>query len=250
MTFLVIAHSHRSDLIPHWLHSATVEALRKPCNYVNLHESHFCDVGRSRDQLARIALSSDRTTHVLFVDDDIIIPDSECLAHMLEFLEKNNASIVSGLYYKRYPPHEPLIMDMKVVDGQPYITFPFANKEIPKDTLIRVGCVPAGFLLVKREAFEKIGEPYFVYGAPELCKGLPLGEWTPGEDVYFSWKARKAGFELWVDTRADLLHYVPKLIGNPKLIEAVIGTGAAHTAKLTKKLEEHASGPEKEMSRE
>jgi hypothetical protein len=55
-----------------------------------------------------------------------------------------------------------------------------------------------------------------VYGDTELDKESGEIAQPLGEDVYFSLKAAEAGFNLWVDTRASLLHYVPHFIGLPE----------------------------------
>jgi hypothetical protein len=82
LAFLVIAHSYRTETVAHWLHSATLEALEKPCKFAHVYEGHVFDLGASRTSLAKIALSLPETTHILFVDDDIIIPDPKSLLHV------------------------------------------------------------------------------------------------------------------------------------------------------------------------
>jgi hypothetical protein len=146
---------------------------------------------------------------------------------MFNFLEKNNEQIVSGLYLESnvssgscsmcgVAKHRPLIMAMAEQEGKILFGFPYADKPIPKTNLIKVGAVPAGFLLIKREVFEKISKPWFVYGDPELDAKQARHGQPFGEDVYFSYKARNAGFNLWVDTRASLLHYAPDFVGLPE----------------------------------
>ncbi|GAI70672.1 unnamed protein product, partial [marine sediment metagenome] len=61
------------------------------------------------------------------------------------------------------------------------------------DGLIKIGGAGAGFLLIKREVFEKIPYPWFSFE-----KG--------GEDLYFSDKARGNGFETWCDMSVLLGH--------------------------------------------
>lgn len=91
-------------------------------------------------------------THILFLDDDLIIPDPKTLVRMFEFIRDKPAHIISGLYYGKNTPHFPLIMsEVETKDGLRFI-FPFgppAWKPIPENTVMKVGVVPAGFLLVK-----------------------------------------------------------------------------------------------------
>lgn len=225
--FLVIGHSIRTDTVPHWLHPATLEAMIKPCQYTHAFESHIFDIGESRNDIVQMALNLDQMTHLLFIDDDIIIPNPKSLIYMMDTLEQFDAQIVSGLYYKKQPPHEPLIIQMTETKDLIGFAFPFDNdkKPPPPDAMIKVGSVPAGFLLVKREVFEKIEKPWFVYGDKELSakQGGALTAAAPGEDVYFSRKARRAGYNLWVNTQADLIHYCPTFIGRETTVQKFIG---------------------------
>jgi len=166
-------------------------------------------------------------THLLFVDDDIIIPLKDSLVNMWNFLEKNNEYIVSGLFYRKSPPHYPLLIACEEIDGKIRFGFP-CGMNPPVNKVCRVGATGGGLLLIKREVFEKVESPWWVWGDSEMTKkqaifeeDSPYNEWT-GEDIYFSLKARAAGFSIWVDTRADLLHYVPQFIGNQKLVKLVM----------------------------
>ena len=47
------------------------------------------------------------------------------------------------------------------------------------------------FLLVKFSVFEKIPEPWFLFGRNKE------GELVQGEDTYFCVQARKAGYDVW-----------------------------------------------------
>jgi len=237
--FLIIAHSKRGDIVPHWLHQATLSALDMPCPNAHIYESHIFDIGESRQSLTEMFMNIPEATEILYVDDDITIPDRKSLVKMHGFLESKNESIVSGLYWEKSQAtiickecgswkHRPLILAMAEQNGQILFGFPFQDKPIPENSVIKVGAVPAGFLLVKREVFEKIPPPWFVYGDPELTKKQAIKTGQPfGEDVYFSRKARQAGFNLWVDTRAKLLHYVPNFIGDSESLEFV-RTGMTH----------------------
>jgi len=225
IALIVIGHCKRTEHVPHWQHQATMAALKKPCLSMDIYESHIFDIGASRQAIAESFLSFPEATHLLFVDDDITIPDSDSLVRMFNFLEKNNESIVSGLYYNKTPPHHPLIMACEETETELRFAFPYAGKEPPRNHVIKVGAVPCGFLLIKRQVFEKIPKPWFVYGDPELARKQLLKRGAPpGEDIYFSLKARKHGFNLWVDTRADLLHYVPTFVGRKEVVDSIFTT--------------------------
>ena len=231
MAFLIVGHCLRGDSVPHWLHAATMERLAKPCQFAHIYETHTFDIGRSRQLVAEMFLKVPEATHLLFVDDDIVIPKDDSLIRMFHVLEKLNASIVSGLYNRRDQTGIerdgiPLIMMCKDEgNGKLAFCFPFAQKLVPPKKLIKVDIVPAGFLLIKREVFEKIPAPWFVYGSSEFAE-------KHGEDVYFSLKAAKHGFSLWVDTYVELLHFVPQFIGNPELIKLVLRDSASLPMQL------------------
>jgi len=218
--FLIIAHCKRSDGIPHWLHAATMEQLLKPCRFAHIYETEAFDIGQSRQTAAEMFLKVPEATLLLFVDDDIAIPKADSLMKMVEVMEAKNISIISGLYVRKdrtgIEKEIPLIMACEDRGGgQLAFGFPFKDKPYPPSTLIKVGAVPAGFLLIKREVLEKTPPPWFVYGSSEFTK-------KHGEDIYFSMKTRKAGFSLFVDTYVELLHYVPHWAGNPELIRLVL----------------------------
>jgi hypothetical protein len=199
--------------------------LKKPCLSLDMYESHIFDIGDSRQSLAESFLSIPEATHLLFVDDDITVPNPDSLTGMFQFLDKYHEHVVSGLYYRKQPPHHPLIMACEEKEDRLLFSFPYADKEPPVNQLIKVGAVPCGFLVIKREVFEKIPKPWFVYGDPELSrKQLAKAGAPPGEDIYFSLKARKAGFNLYVDCRADLLHYVPSFVGRKMLVDSVFNS--------------------------
>ncbi len=68
----------------------------------------------------------------------------------------------------------------------------------------KVGWVSGNFMMVKREVFKKIGffnEDYFMYF----------------EDVEFCYRAKKAGFEVWVNPNVNILHLSGGSQDDPKL---------------------------------
>jgi GT2 family glycosyltransferase len=161
-------------------------------------------------------------TDFLYVDDDITVPYPDTLDLMFKVLDDKPCSIVSGLYYEKREPSHPLVMACGIKDGKLRFGWPVTEDRLTKDSkeIVKVGAVPAGFLLVKAEVFEKVKYPPFVYDAPEvraLCEDPD--DYPPGEDIYFSLKAREAGFDLYVDLRRPLLHYCPQFRGPKWLIE-------------------------------
>lgn len=224
---VAFARSKRDVGIPHYYHQSTFEIMWRPRVYAPLWEKSF-QIGESRQALTEICMDIPEITHILYVDDDLTIVHPNSLMRMLEFLDRNNQYIVSGLYYRKQPPHYPLIMAMDEKDGQIIFAFPFRDKEPPKNSVMKVGAVPAGFLLVDKRVFTKIPKPWFVYNDKELAKKTTIvgvDPKPPGEDIYFSYKARKAGFDLWVHAGVDLLHYVPHFVGRKESVEQFVKEG-------------------------
>jgi len=226
-----VVHCKRTEAVPHWRHQATMATMKYPCPTVEFWESHNFDIGAARSKATEILLSSfPEITYILHVDDDLATGNRNALAGMLYFLKARGEAIISALYYNKFPSqhrcptcgvakHDPLIMSIIEKDGRLYFGFPFRGKTPELGVVYEVTAVPAGFLLVKREVFEKLQKPWFVYNDPELLTKFNMDR--VGEDMYFSVKARQAGYKLWVDTRAEFIHYSHAWIGRAELVREV-----------------------------
>jgi len=204
------------------------EVMAKPLPPLPIWEDRVFDIGGSRQALTELGLRFKEVEYFLYIDDDMIIVDPYSLMYMHNFLETKKQYIISGLYWGsqpqgyckkcRRPTHIPLILDMTVKDGEMIHAFPFERKNLTDQdmkSVRQVGAVPGGFLLVKREVFEKVKPPWFVFASNEMSK---TGK-VHGEDMYFSWKARQAGFKLWLDCRTRLLQFVPEYVGHSDTIK-------------------------------
>lgn len=86
--------------------------------------------------------------------------------------------------------------------------------------LVRVDCISTGFLLIRRRVFEKLREvdpnlPFFWYSKGETPpKPHPWDQYAApedrnkgiGEDFWFSWRARNAGFDIYCDCDLKVAH--------------------------------------------
>ena len=123
-------------------------------------------------------------------DDNLYPPDTipRLLAHGVD--------VVSGLYFGRIQPFEPILFDsVEMKDGKKWY-----NRHLMRPGergLIRAAAVGDGCLLVQRRVMEATPDPWWEYGETltDACD----------HDVVFSRKVREAGFGLWcdLDVRVD-----------------------------------------------
>ena len=150
-------------------------------------------VDRARNQLIERMLDHPiDPTHLFFLDADIV-PPSDALLRLLA----HDLPIVSGLYRKRLPPHEPMAFTYR---GRILRPIPAKGPRLRKVDVVGGGC-----LLIRREVFEKVRSPWFT------------SEWRRdghlSEDFSFCEKARKVGYRIAVDTAVRPLHLEPMGVG-------------------------------------
>lgn len=145
-----------------------------------------------RNDLARMALEDKNVTHLLWLDSDCIVEDPADPNEALRRLLAINVPIVSGLYRaKKAKGNYPYAMWAK------HPTAEHGYIDIPQWTgnFINADAIGLGFCLCKREVFEKIPPPWFVWDKP-----------SPSEDFAWCEKVRKAGYEIKVYTDVKLSH--------------------------------------------
>lgn len=108
-------------------------------------------------------------THLFFVDDDMVY-EKDTLKKLLE----TDVDIVGAKYANRRG-------DGEVVE--------YLDKR--SDFLYKVKALGGGCVLIKKEVFEKVPQPWFGY------KTLPSGAVSMSHDWFFCEKAREAGFNIW-----------------------------------------------------
>ena len=134
---------------------------------------------QSRTELVEAALKS-KATHVLFCDADITFPD-DALGYLW------NKDIIGVNYPTRRKPYRTTAS----VDGN----------RLPPSTgradVQEVDVLGMGFVLIKREVFEKVPKPWFTTGWLTDENGEPLS--VISEDAYFFRKCKEHGFQPYVD---------------------------------------------------
>jgi len=155
-----------------------------------------------RNRLMEAFIASD-ATHVLCVDSDLGWP-AEAVMGML----KHDVDFIAGLYPTR--------------KDNMFLFRPYNNEDgslvKSENNLLKMQYIPAGFMLLKREAVQKMRDTFpDLYFEPkvkneQMFAGYALfntevweGEFW-GEDYYFCRKAREAGIDIWVDPLVEFDH--------------------------------------------
>lgn len=145
---------------------------------------------RARTELAETFLQVPEFTHMLFVDDDNI-PKPDDLNKLIEL----DLPIVSGLYFRRTPPYEPIIM-LSRANGVGTERRPDLYRSGSKEPF-KAHSTGLGFCLIKREVIE---------GAKKL--GMPLFDVRGGvgEDIWFCLQVHGAGYDIWIAPDVEVAH--------------------------------------------
>lgn len=160
------------------------------CNLV-----HNTLIHNARNAMAKNVLEKD-CDYLFFIDSDMVLPNDT-----LKRLVEHDKDIVSGMYFHKKPPFAPVVYS-KNEKG----TFDVIM-DYPKDQLIEVDGVGMGICLIKRGVFEKLGDKCFDV--------LPASDENPvinGEDFAFCYRAKRAGFKIYVDTGMQALHQTVRYI--------------------------------------
>lgn len=146
---------------------------------------HMCykNIVGARNLAAKYMADNPSFTHLLFLDSDM-----EYHRGTLPRLLQHDKDIVAVSYSRKLPPYTPCAFRRKAEDGNKLHWFE------PQQKLEPVDAAGTGGMLIKREVFDKISKPYFIYEQSEL------EDWnTTTEDISFCLKCRDAGIEIFVD---------------------------------------------------
>lgn len=149
-----------------------------------------------------IFLKEKQMTHFLILDNDHIHP-IDIIQRLARWVEKDRSvQVVGGVNFRRSEPFDPAIFwkDNEVPDK--YYTKEY--DEIDWEAgLIEVDAIGAGCLLIAREVFEKLEQPYWEWGYSKVEK---TNGRSPSPDVIFSEKCRNIGVKLYADTTTTSPH--------------------------------------------
>lgn len=124
--------------------------------------------------------------------------DHEFPPDTLKKLWEDNKPVVAAIYKSRNDPRHPfcLMMEKEKGKGVTYVQPSNFNE------LGTVDVCGMGFMLVRKEVFDKIEKPFFEFGDNSYYNS----------DRCFCRKLRKHGFKVWVDPRARIGHLINDVI--------------------------------------
>ena len=205
-------------------------------------------------------------THMMFIDSDIGFDPKDVLALMALQDEESEYDIIAGPYPKKNISWEKIKMavDKGVADDNPnaleqfvgdYVFNPVAGqKSVPVNEPVEVGEAGTGFMMIRRETFEKYEEKYPEYrykpdhvrtahfdGSREItaffdCIIEPSSKRYLSEDYMFCYNVRQAGMKVWLCPWMELKHCGTFIFGGSLGALAQIGAVATADAEQLKKM--------------
>jgi len=146
---------------------------------------------------ATSSFDGSKYTHFLSIDDDhTFAPDLAC--NLVYKMAMHDAKIMSAVCFKKGADKMPPIHILSKQDG---VTQYKKIVKFPK-TVFKVDTVGFGVIMIKREVYETVSKPWFRI-SPKIS-----------EDNFFCLKAKKAGFDIYVDGACTTGH-----IGEPVIID-------------------------------
>lgn len=181
---LVLGVPSRGPVRLEW--ASMLKSMAEPVNYSwALQTTLDKPVDEARNIITQWAIEHD-ANYLFFLDDDVLCPN-QTLRRMVYQMENHpDWDLLSGVYVTKTDPPEPLIFGDNP-DGA-FWDWKF-NTQFPIS-----GC-GMGCCLIRVSAFEKVGEPWFVYRRESHGKD----RMDEGEDLNFCRKLREAGGVLMCD---------------------------------------------------
>ena len=104
-------------------------------------------VSRARNAATAAFLNDKESTHLLFIDSDIIF-EVDDIVHLINA----DKEVIGGMYPKKYIKWETL----KKNPSAERVDFPVGTSKVNKDGFIETKYAPTGFLMIAKTAIEKI----------------------------------------------------------------------------------------------
>ena len=171
-------------------------------------------VYKSRTDLALLALAG-KTDYVLWVDSDMVFPDSLMVDLMADM---EGRDIVAGVCHMRRPPYRPVFYKTLRQGLTPDQNVSEHYDDYPTDGLFKVEGVGFGLVMMRTGVIQAVVDKYHDLFAP--LRGY-------GEDLSFCIRARGCGYDIWVDPKLQIGHKASTIVTN-KTFEAYRDAGTAH----------------------
>lgn len=195
-------------------------------------------------------------THLMFIDSDIGFNPQDVLALLALQDEESDYDIIAGPYPKKNISWEKIKMavDQGAADDNPaaleqfvgdYVFNPTGKRDsVPLNEPVEVGEAGTGFMMIRRETFEKYDKEYPEYlykpdhvrtanfdGSREImayfdCIIDPETKRYLSEDYMFCYNVRKAGMKVWLCPWMELKHCGTYVFGGSLRALASIGATA------------------------
>lgn len=152
----------------------------------------------ARERLGE-AVIAEGADYLFMVDDDMLCPPD-----LFSKLVAHDKDVVAALAFTRNPDHKPVIYEtVNGFSNEVGMTYGFTRfvQNYPRNQLVECDAVGFGAVLIKAEVLRKIPQPWF------------FGMERTGEDIIFCIKAKKAGFQVFMDTSIKLGH-----LGSPMIV--------------------------------
>lgn len=176
-------------------------------------------VDQARNHMVESALKTD-AEWFFWADSDMVF-HPRTISLLMETAKKKEAKLVTGVYYKRLPPHSPVIFrrSAELLDGKtlksenekavlPVMPAPGSTEPFEVDAM-GFGCV-----LCHRSVFDNLEKPYFFF---QYQKGGDM----VSEDINFCEKVRNHGIIIWADPRVVAGHIAEApIVGADKILES------------------------------
>lgn len=180
--------------------------MRKPDEYVllkpGLEVGEYADnIAIVRNALVEQAINAD-CTHILMTDTDQV-PEENALVK----LARHNLPIVHAKVHRRYPPFDPIFFR-----GELYKYNLISDEEWSKGGLMEVDATGAGMVLYDINVFFDVEYPWFEVITGGKRKEDGTYQKAVGEDIYFCYKLKQAGYKIYVDCDIKVGHMSTVLI--------------------------------------
>lgn len=152
------------------------------------------EIGSSRNSLVSFALKN-QVEYLVFIDDDVIVPAN--LLNKLIYWAKKGHDVVSGVYYSKQIPPQPLVFKGR---GNGY-----ASDWKLNDVINDADGIGMGMALIKTEVFKNIPRPWFKSVVNQQSTDDALI--SIDESLYFCDKLKSQDIKILVDTSIQGIHY-------------------------------------------